>query len=530
MFQLVNSSFPTFSKKLLTTILLLLTLCLITACEKKTTYDDALEFSEGLAAMKTDGFYGYVDKNLDIVIKPEYYQAKSFHNGVALVKKASNWGAIDKNNKVVIPFKYTQLATFSKDLAVVNNYSKFGCIDYKGNVVIDFKYDRIELYTYYKETNTTIPSDYTFTLDSSYEKYTPYNYALTYLDNKIGFIDLQTNFTLEPKYSSISISPTDSTILSLTSLTDAGEMYGFADLATKIIVEPKFYYPLEFSEDLAAARNPDFSENYLELYGFIDKTGEYVIDPIYNYAGKFSNGLAPVEDFISTLNGYINIFNEYVIPATFSKALPFKNNCAIVKVSGKYTLINTLGEYITPNYFFDINFPLDDNFYDPTLGLALYKDKAKNYYHAVLNTSGEILFYTSYDYIGFFKEGISIVGQDNKYGCINQNGIEVIPLIYDSIFYTSIENILIVGNNKNYGVITAENEEILPLIYDSIEVKANNYLLLLKCNKYGFYNLENKILIEPTYDEIKFSFDSDILSVCQNKEWFFIDKSGAKLK
>ena len=48
-------------------------------------YDDALSFSEGLAAVKTDGLWGYIDTKGNTVIPEQFDIAFSFSEGLALV-------------------------------------------------------------------------------------------------------------------------------------------------------------------------------------------------------------------------------------------------------------------------------------------------------------------------------------------------------------------------------------------------------------------------------------------------------------
>ena len=48
-------------------------------------FDEALDFSEGLAAVKIDDKWGYIDKTGKVVIEPIYSSVRDFHNGLALV-------------------------------------------------------------------------------------------------------------------------------------------------------------------------------------------------------------------------------------------------------------------------------------------------------------------------------------------------------------------------------------------------------------------------------------------------------------
>ena len=59
-------------------------------------YDDAMDFSEGLAAVKLNDNYGFIDYSGNEVIPFKYDFAYSFENGKAGVKLNGKWGTIDK--------------------------------------------------------------------------------------------------------------------------------------------------------------------------------------------------------------------------------------------------------------------------------------------------------------------------------------------------------------------------------------------------------------------------------------------------
>ncbi len=67
------------------------------------TYEEVKPFySEGYAAVKKDGKWGFVDADGKICISPQYEDARSFSYGHAAIKKGGKWGLIDSNNKVII--------------------------------------------------------------------------------------------------------------------------------------------------------------------------------------------------------------------------------------------------------------------------------------------------------------------------------------------------------------------------------------------------------------------------------------------
>jgi len=139
------------------------------------TFDDALPFSDGLAAVQIGGKWGFVDASGRVVIKPQFNAAFYFREGVAaaqldsgdvLIDKsgkvlASGFGLVDlifdgrvpathdeKNGyldlrgKVAIPFIFEAGNRFSSGLAAVKKDGKWGYVDTDGRLIIPFEFDR----------------------------------------------------------------------------------------------------------------------------------------------------------------------------------------------------------------------------------------------------------------------------------------------------------------------------------------------------------------------------------------------------
>ena len=95
-------------------------------------YDFARDFSEGLAIVTLKGKEGFVDKTGREVVPCKYDDAESFHEGLAAVKLTNKWGFIDRTGREVIPRKYDETHDFSEGLAAVKQNSKWGFIDNTG--------------------------------------------------------------------------------------------------------------------------------------------------------------------------------------------------------------------------------------------------------------------------------------------------------------------------------------------------------------------------------------------------------------
>jgi hypothetical protein len=102
-------------------------------------------FSEGLAVVKANGKYGYINKAGVTVIAPQYDRVGAFREGLAWVSRGGKYGYIDKTGKVAIALQFENAYDFSEGLAHVEKlndlgFSRDGFIDKTGKLVIENKY------------------------------------------------------------------------------------------------------------------------------------------------------------------------------------------------------------------------------------------------------------------------------------------------------------------------------------------------------------------------------------------------------
>ena len=106
-------------------------------------YDNAWNFSEGLARVTVDGKKGFIDGSGAIVIPATYHYCGDFHEGRAVVEIDQRYGYIDRAGNLVITPQYTNAGDFSDGLAWVSPQDKAGYIDLRGAMVIPAKYDGV---------------------------------------------------------------------------------------------------------------------------------------------------------------------------------------------------------------------------------------------------------------------------------------------------------------------------------------------------------------------------------------------------
>lgn len=105
--------------------------------------DDNDEYSESLIRRKYRGKYGFIDKELNVIIPLKYEWASLFSSGVAAVRKNGKYGFIDVEGNITIPLIYDNAIHFVGIYAAVEKNALWFFIDASENVFSEKRYDRI---------------------------------------------------------------------------------------------------------------------------------------------------------------------------------------------------------------------------------------------------------------------------------------------------------------------------------------------------------------------------------------------------
>jgi hypothetical protein len=79
-------------------------------------FERAMAFSEGLAAVRIDGRFGYIDGRGDIVIAPRFDLAGVFYQGLAEVLLGNRTGIINRDGDIVVPPTFRHAIPLTKEV------------------------------------------------------------------------------------------------------------------------------------------------------------------------------------------------------------------------------------------------------------------------------------------------------------------------------------------------------------------------------------------------------------------------------
>jgi len=172
------------------------------------------QFKEGLAVVRYEKKYGYIDLNGNEVITPQYKEATNFSEGLALVGNGELYGVINKHNQLIVPFLYDDIKYFHNGFAIFTQKGLKGVINRQGKEIVAAQYDNID----------------------NFEG----GMAAVHFDNKVGFIDTTGRLVIPIQYA------------------PKGSWYN----------HPSAYKPLQFKQNIA----------FIPHYGWIGKDGKEFFD------------------------------------------------------------------------------------------------------------------------------------------------------------------------------------------------------------------------------------------------------------
>ena len=280
----------------------------------KPRFEGAMSFSEGLAAVKVDGKWGYIDRKGEMVIGPAFDLAWRFSEGLAPIFSDGIWGFIDKSGRYRIRPAFGWAMSFTEGLAAVNigglGVGKWGYIDGEGSVVIEPRFDVA----------------WPFSEGA----------AQVEIDGKTLYIDRAGNTLKDDRRFSDGVSP----------FLSKGK-WGYIDRDGKITIEPRFDAAFPFKDGIAVVVLGGG-------WGFINRSGEFVLKPGFadiDFAHNFSEGLSRVgvdddedmagytDDMAIDRWGYVDSEGRGIITIRYERAYDFSEGAAAVMVDGKWGYI-----------------------------------------------------------------------------------------------------------------------------------------------------------------------------------------------
>lgn len=283
--------------------------------------------------------------------------------------------------------------------------------------------------------------------------------------------------------------------------------------------------------------NADYKQTWLIKDGkftLIDvKTQKTVVPPIYDEAHFLEADLSLVRQ--GTSFGLIDSEGENLLPLQYQGIWNYNNKLILVKRENKYSFVEKkllngslmgfadLGNYDDPDdiEYDDVIFTHTDDY-----GIVRLGDR-----FGYIDDEGNEVIPLIYEGATIFEEGYASVQFDGKWGIIDKDGNVTVRFEYRKL--GSIMNgVTVAQKGKKWGMINSRGTDIIPFEYKYLTHFNDNEMALAKKGKdWGVINVNGKTVIpfDYEYDEQYVSLmdlTDGYLWIKRDNKWGTIDFSG----
>ncbi len=504
-------------------------------------------YREGLARIKKDQVFGFLNYCGDEVIPCQYEIAEAFNNGRALVKKV-DWYFIDSKGqesdmllnvvdakamsygislarfkdgkyafidnkydvtKAPISGLYDEIVPiFGKDIFRVREGSKYGLITLQGVTKLETNYENIDISGashLYKITQNGKMG----LVDTLWKvKFAPeFDLIGDFNPNGLAVCKVAENFRLisnktyksSQLYRSIGFFGKQG----LAPIQDAAGNFGLINADLQVVVDPMYFSIGEFN-DLGMAP----ACRYNNKCGYINTKGTEIITPVYEEVGAFNaHGLVVVRELTKDCNKNKNCKTDIIYNKFGQVIIAKANEKEVTTMKIRYELLDTLhsDKYVVVKMFVD----------EQIQGFHLIEAKSfrlvtTTAYHSItpfdvngilrvkkdnlwglIDTSGKIILSPTYLEIRKQGEGFYPVKNDNeKFGFIDRKAKIQIPFEFDDVKTFRNGHCIVTKGKEKWGLINKFNAKIVPLYFKGVFVKDGQYEMT--DDKGGVYMIDDK--------------------------------------
>jgi hypothetical protein len=303
-----------------------------------------------------------------------------------------------------------------------------------------------------------------------------------------------------------------------------GRKWGYINEKGHFIIPPTYSYAYPFQENgLAIVEEKS-------KYGIINEAGQFIAEPTYDFINSFSEGLAVVYD--QTGVKVINEKGKEITAKTYPYIASFQDGRAVFQNKEmQYGYLDKEGKEVIP-----AKYQYANNFQE---GKAVVKIRDGVY--ALIDRNGNMLQQYSYDFVGNLGDGLLAFQEKGpgKYGFIDEKGRVVISPTYTGTApFVKGRTIVNVAEDykSRYGLIDKTGTFIIKPEYNDIqrlgESRVAVGIALDKENpffgsKYAIYDTDGHRLTDFIYTGVS-PYEDGLASVSDDKETFFIDRSGRR--
>lgn len=442
--------------------------------------------NDRLYRIEEDEKFGFIERNGDIIIPPNYDYAREFHEGIAWVNNGGSktiydceggqWGTINENGEIIIDInlELSELQGFSEGFAWI----KFGKNKYKD------KWSLID-----KEGNLIGKDTHDFQKAHAFQN----GMAIVEQNGKKGFLDKDGTLIIPPKYDSLSF----------------------------------------FEEGLAFV-NIGAEEDYDGFlvggkWGIINTNGAYIKDHVYDHVKGFFGEVAwVIKDLKDGKWGLINQEGTQIIDHDYDEVFSFYHEKALVRKDENYYFMDKSCNIIT-----DVDDSVDkiSNF-DGKIGKAISNGK-----YGFISDKGDYIQQPIYQEVKD-SENAAWVKLEDKWYIFNKQTYQILtpPEQYHHVdtFIGDQAHIWRKGNkcgmiDKNGTVIAEPKYGWVGFYYDNlvwVNIGGSIGYGGIRGGKFGLIDTQGNFVVEPKFDWIWDFWQGELLEFKLKDKKGYVNRRG----
>jgi len=429
---------------------------------KKQIFADELRvLSEKLLYFKRGDRWGVMEENLSPAIPAHYEKILEITKGKFIASVSSKYGVIDYRNESLIPFLFDSLRYSNQLLTAFIKGKGWQLIDLSGQPLSNRYYQSIcplthEFYSikskdFYGLANLKGQEVVHCVFDSIAA---PVDGLIAVkFKGKYGILDVNENWLVAPQSFALQAinrqvylqrQPENDFVK-----TFSGEVKYFSPYQLKFNeqnftetlpngIEKTIGYdgviihrvdPPESTEEVFRESEGLRGMRKNSRYGFVDKDGKLQIANRYDSIGEFHEGLASVK--LIGKWGFVDKNDHVVINPNYDNASLFFGGAAIVSRNKKFGVIDKTGNSILPLRYDSVSRQVDS--------YLIANSRLKG----IADFKGNVTIEPRFDSIETAANNLLIVCRDGKCGVVTNQGLNIVPMIYETVIYDKARNVFI---------------------------------------------------------------------------------------
>lgn len=292
--------------------------------------------------------------------------------------------------------------------------------------------------------------------------------------------------------------------------------YSNEELQSFVQNYPDFPFKASIHKEIELNKRELILVNDSDFIGYTDTSGKFQIPPQYDEATVFKEGLAVVNRNDSVF--FINKENQNVFNTFYKDAYTFAFGNAPVNINDQWFLINRQGQK-TAGPFEDLS--------EQSENIYIIKTNGK---YGAIDAYGNTVISPQFDRLGDFKNGFTYYLNAGAYGFVTKTGLAS-KARYQWISDFDENKLAIAKMNNQFGLVNENDSIILKAQFDLILKAENNFFLVVKNNKYGFYNGSGCFVSDIDFDykkelPVNFYTNGKLFKLIKNNKQALADVNG----